>query len=58
MLLIAGVTGNFMLSLSCGLLLYTGLALALRDFKRLTPIVLGLDAAFLLYMILQSHMGS
>ena len=57
MLLIAGVTGNFMLSLSCGLLLYTGLALALRDFKRLTPIVLGLDAAFLFYMVLQSHMG-
>ncbi|GBR44705.1 NCS2 family permease [Neokomagataea thailandica] len=57
MLLIAAITGNFMLSLTCGLLLYTGIALAQREFKRLTPIVLGLDAAFVFYMILQSHIG-
>lgn len=55
MLLIAGVTGNFMLSLACGMLLYTALAVALRRFDRLTPTVLGLDVAFICYMILQSR---
>ncbi|TPW34921.1 NCS2 family permease [Oecophyllibacter saccharovorans] len=55
MLLIAGVTGNFMLSLACGMLLYTGLALALRRFEQLTWTVLGLDAAFVCYMVLQSR---
>lgn len=58
MLLIAGVTGNFMLSLSCGLLIYTALAIATRQLHRLTPIVLGLDAAFVFYMVLQAHMGA
>ncbi|GBR50240.1 xanthine/uracil/vitamin C transporter [Neokomagataea thailandica NBRC 106555] len=57
MLLIAAITGNFMLSLTCGLLLYTGIAVAQRAFSRLTPIVLGLDAAFVFYMVLQSHIG-
>lgn len=53
--LIAAVTGNFMLSLACGMLLYTGLAVTMRQFQRLTPIVLGLDIAFICYMILQSR---
>ena len=57
MLLIATITGNFMLSLTCGLLLYTALAVALRDYKRLTPIVVGLDIAFVLYMFLETHMN-
>nr|WP_237442353.1 NCS2 family permease [Saccharibacter sp. 17.LH.SD] len=55
MLLISAVTGNFMLSLACGMLLYTGIIIALRQFKRLTPIVIGLDITFFCYMILQSH---
>ncbi|QDH16363.1 NCS2 family permease [Swingsia samuiensis] len=55
MLLIASVTGNFMLSLSCGLFLYTGLAIALREFKKLSIIVISLDLLFLFYMFLQMH---
>lgn len=58
MLLIAGITGNFMDSLACGLLLYTALAVICRQFERLTPIVLGLDVAFVIDMALQAHMGS
>lgn len=55
MLLIAVITGNFMLSLACGMLLYTGVSLVLRDFKKITPIIVGLDIAFICYMILQSR---
>ncbi len=55
MLLITVVTGNFMLSLACGMFLYTAIALVKKQRQRLTPIVLGLDAAFLCYMVLQSR---
>lgn len=56
MLLIAVITGNFMLSLTCGMLLYTGVALVLRRFNRITPIIIGLDIAFICYMFLQSRL--
>lgn len=55
MLLIAVITGNFMLSLACGMLLYTGVACVLRHFKKITPIIIGLDIAFICYMLLQSR---
>lgn len=55
MLLITVITGNFMLALACGMLLYSLIALIQRAFTRLTPIVLGLNVAFLCYMILQSR---
>ncbi|MDF7674042.1 NCS2 family permease [Acetobacteraceae bacterium ESL0709] len=55
MFLIAAVTGNFMLSLACGMLFYSALALLSRRFSRLTPLMAGLDIVFILYLILQSH---
>ncbi|QHI95802.1 NCS2 family permease [Aristophania vespae] len=55
MFLIAAVTGNFMLSLTCGMLLYSGLAVVSRQFSRLTPVVLSLDIVFIGYMVLQTY---
>jgi len=57
MLLIAVLTGNFMISLALGLLFYSLLLLVTRQFVRLTPMVLGLDAVFIFYLVLTSHTG-
>ncbi|MCX5620283.1 NCS2 family permease [Bombella pollinis] len=55
MLLITVVTGNFMLSLACGMLLYTATALIKGKARTLPPIIWGLDGAFLCYMVLQGR---
>lgn len=55
MFLMAAVTGNFMLSLTLGMLFYSCLALLTGRLSRLTPILLGLDVVFIFYLILQSH---
>ncbi|GBQ83106.1 NCS2 family permease [Asaia krungthepensis] len=57
MLLIAVLTGNFMISLALGLLFYSLLLLVTRQFVRLTPMVLGLDAVFLFYLVLVARTG-
>ncbi|GAB6855816.1 NCS2 family permease [Asaia astilbis] len=57
MLLIAVLTGNFMVSLALGLLFYSLMLLVTRQFVRLTPMVLGLDAVFLFYLFLISQTG-
>ncbi|NIE80829.1 NCS2 family permease [Asaia sp. As-1742] len=57
MLLIAVLTGNFMISLALGLLFYSLMLVVTRQFVRLTPMVLGLDAVFLFYLILISRTG-
>lgn len=57
MLLIAVLTGNFMISLALGLLFYSTLLLVSRQFVRLTPMVLGLDLVFLFYLFLTTRTG-
>lgn len=57
MLLIAVLTGNFMISLALGLLFYSLMLLVTCQFVRLTPMVLGLDAVFLFYLVLISRTG-
>ncbi|MCX5618772.1 NCS2 family permease [Bombella sp. TMW 2.2543] len=56
MLLLTVVTGNFMLALACGMLLYTTILIVRRAFHKITPIIIGLDITFLCYMILQGQL--
>ncbi|ACI50252.1 Xanthine/uracil/vitamin C permease [Gluconacetobacter diazotrophicus PA1 5] len=57
MVLVTVMTGNFMVSLALGLLLYTVLAVAGRRWAEVTPILLALDAVFVVYLVLASGMG-
>ncbi|MCQ9156436.1 NCS2 family permease, partial [Acidomonas methanolica] len=57
MLLTTVLTGNFMYALCFGVLFYSVLLAATRQFARLTPMLLGLDAVFLFYLILVTKMG-
>ncbi|WP_342629057.1 NCS2 family permease [Nguyenibacter vanlangensis] len=57
MVLVTVMTGNFMVSLALGLLLYTALAVAARRWSEVTPILLALDAVFVVYLVLASGMG-
>lgn len=57
MLLIAVITGNFMYALCLGLLFYSALLLATGQFRRLSPMLIGLDAIFLFYLVLVTRIG-
>ncbi|MBB2201301.1 NCS2 family permease [Gluconacetobacter tumulisoli] len=57
MILVTVMTGNFMVSLALGLLLYTALAIAGRRWADLTPILLFLDVVFVIYLVLATNMG-
>ncbi|WP_264817988.1 SulP family inorganic anion transporter, partial [Acidomonas methanolica] len=57
MLLTTVLTGNFMYALCFGVLFYSVLLAATRQFARLTPMLLGLDTVFLFYLILVTKMG-
>jgi adenine/guanine/hypoxanthine permease len=57
MVLVTIMTGNFMVSLALGLLLYTVLAVAARRWAEVTPILLALDVVFVVYLVLASTMG-
>jgi len=56
MVIITLLTGNFMISLACGLLLYSALMVATRQWRKLTPMLLGLDVVFLLFLVLEARM--
>ncbi|GBQ69381.1 xanthine/uracil/vitamin C transporter [Ameyamaea chiangmaiensis NBRC 103196] len=58
MVVITLLTGNFMISLACGLLLHTALMVAGRQWRGLTPMLLGLDAVFLMFLVLETRMQS
>ncbi|GAA4483661.1 NCS2 family permease [Gluconacetobacter asukensis] len=55
MVLVTVMTGNFMVSLAFGLLLYTGLIIVTRRWQRLTPMLIGLDMVFSVFLILESQ---
>lgn len=57
MVLVTVMTGNFMVSLALGLLLYTALALAARRWRAITPVLLLLDGVFIFYLVLASGIG-
>ena len=52
---IIATTTNLMIALASGCLVYTLVVAAQRLWRRLSPILLGLDATLLLYLILQTH---
>jgi len=58
MILVTVLTGSFVLALALGLILYTTLLAATRQFSRLTPMLLGLDVIFIVYLVLASRMGA
>ena len=57
MVLVTVMTGNFMVSLALGLLLYTVLAVVGRRWREMTPILLLLDGVFIFYLVLASGIG-
>jgi len=56
MVIVTLLTGNFMISLACGLLLYSALMVATRQWRKLTPMLLGLDVVFLVFLVLETRM--
>jgi AGZA family xanthine/uracil permease-like MFS transporter len=54
MLLFTVCTGDLMVGLSVGCFVYTLTAAALRQWSRLTPMVIGLDAVFVLFLVLRN----
>ncbi|PYD73233.1 NCS2 family permease [Novacetimonas hansenii] len=54
MVVITLMTGNFMLALACGLLLHTILIVGRRQWRRLTPMLVGLDIVFVIFLCLES----
>lgn len=56
MVVITLMTGNFMLALACGLLLHTLLLVGRRQWRRLTPMLVGLDIVFVVFLYLESGM--
>lgn len=57
MVLITVMTGDFMISLALGLLLYTILLIARREWSKLSIMLLGLDCVFLVYLFISAHIG-
>ncbi|MGO3518519.1 MAG: NCS2 family permease [Acetobacter cibinongensis] len=57
MVLVTVMTGDFMISLALGLLLYTVLVCARRQWKELSIMLVGLDVVFLVYLFISSRMG-
>nr|WP_239019285.1 NCS2 family permease [Novacetimonas pomaceti] len=56
MVVITLMTGNFMLALACGLLLHTMLVIGRRRWRQLTPMLVGLDIVFVVFLLLESRM--
>jgi adenine/guanine/hypoxanthine permease len=54
MLLLTVCTGDLMVGLSVGCFVYTLTTAALGQWSKLTPMVLGLDAAFVLFLVLRN----
>lgn len=57
MVLITVMTGDFMISLALGLLLFTFLAITTRRWQDITVMLLTLDGVFVTYLVLSSRMG-
>ena len=57
MLLIAVLTGNFMVSLALGFIFHSVLLVSKRQFFHLTPMLVGLNIVFVFYLILVGHNG-
>lgn len=57
MVLITVMTGDFMISLALGLLLFTFLAITSRRWQDITVMLLTLDGVFVTYLVLSSRMG-
>ncbi|SER55554.1 putative MFS transporter, AGZA family, xanthine/uracil permease [Faunimonas pinastri] len=55
-LLITVCTTDLMMGLTVGCFVYTLIVLATRQWQKVTPWLLGLDAIFIIYMILTHHM--
>jgi adenine/guanine/hypoxanthine permease len=58
MLLVTALTSDLMMAIASGLFVYTCLALATGRRALLTPIVLGLDAVFLVYVVLAQNISA
>ncbi|MCP1216552.1 NCS2 family permease [Acetobacter orientalis] len=56
MVLVTVMTGDFMISLALGLLLYTLLLVVRREWSRLSVMLLGLDAVFVVYLFIAARM--
>jgi AGZA family xanthine/uracil permease-like MFS transporter len=56
-LLVTAVAGDLMLGMAAGLFSYTVLAVGMGRRASITPVLLLLDAAFVLYVVLMRHLG-
>ncbi|QCE32487.1 NCS2 family permease [Acetobacteraceae bacterium] len=56
MILLAAVTGDFMMTLTCGMILYTTIQLFFKRYHKITPTLLGLDLVFILYLVLHNFL--
>ncbi|HEY9023410.1 MAG TPA: NCS2 family permease, partial [Burkholderiaceae bacterium] len=56
-LMVTAVTTDLMLGMAAGLFSYTLIAAALGRRHLLTPVLLSLDAAFVVYILLMRHAG-
>jgi adenine/guanine/hypoxanthine permease len=54
MLLFTVCTGDLMVGLSVGCFVYTLTAAALRQWAKITPMVVGLDAVFVIFLVLRN----
>lgn len=57
MVLVTVMTGDFMISLALGLLLYTLIAFVSRRWSEITMMLIGLDVVFVTYLVLSSGIG-
>ncbi|QCE34209.1 NCS2 family permease [Acetobacteraceae bacterium] len=56
MILLAAVTGDFMMTLTCGMILYTAIQLTFRRFHQVTATLIGLDITFIIYLVLHNFL--
>ena len=57
MVLVTVMTGDFMVSLALGLLLYTFLLIMRRKWEKLSVMLLALDTVFLVYLFISAHIA-
>lgn len=57
MVLVTVMTGDYMISLALGLLLYTLIAFVSRRWSEITMMLIGLDVVFVTYLVLSSGLG-